>query len=63
MKNCLKIYGTPRLNVVIQDYEDGGLCMTDLDLCIKALRVKQIQKYLKCETDAIWKNLLKIYAK
>ncbi len=43
-------------NVVIQNYDDGGLHMTDLDLCIKAVRVKWIKKYLKCDTDAIWKK-------
>ena len=42
--------------MVIEDYKDGGLRMTDLDLCIKAAKIKWIQKYLKCDTQAAWKK-------
>ena len=43
-------------SIVVQDYEKGGLRMAELDMCIRSSKIKWIQKYLNCNTDATWKT-------
>ena len=50
-------------DIVIQEYEYGGLKMSTFDMCIKAAKVKWIQKYLDCSNSAQWKTTLEYLAK
>ena len=42
--------------IVMQDVEKGGLNVTDLAMCIKAVRIKWIKKYINCKNDPAWKK-------
>ena len=46
--------------VMINDYSDGGLKMTDIASFNKSLKATWIKKYLDSENDSKWKNIFNL---
>ncbi len=50
-------------NIMIQNYDNGGLKMIDLDMCIKSIHVKWIKEYLSCKSNPVWKSTFEFLSK
>jgi exonuclease III len=48
-------------DILVQDYDNGGLKMIDFDMVIKAAKVNWIKEYLDPHVNATWKNNMDLF--